>query len=139
MSVDTAQKRTLSQILSRQRHGVLRGDQRVRLSKNPFMQNTSMESAATTMPSISTVPGSREEEIPLGICVSGGILASTGLALCAHDGVQQSTASGCSATGLVYPPDLKSMIDIESMMRRLLNDQQDEAKRTIESTITRQI
>ena len=89
------------------------------------------------MPPIAAFPGSREEVIPVGNFISGGILATTSLTLGIHDGMQQSTTSGSSTTG--HEPDLQYMIGIESMMLRLLQNHQDEMKRFDDTTITKQI
>ena len=145
-SVDGHEKRVLSQPSSPQRVGASRiGDKQLRVSNNPFM--TSLRSTTDThasvdsasmeaLPAVDSFPINLSESASrvsgsAGLFVSGGNLASTGLALGIHDGRKHTSASVVPSP--VAPPllpskgDVLSIAAIEIMMNCMLTQHQNHA------------
>ena len=146
MSVDTSDKRSLSQPASpiTARHDALRTCGKLsRISKSQFMtpiqsttdMHTSVGSAIMEeLPAAESFPFNLSESAShafgsIGQFVSGGNLATTGLALGIHGGVEQASSSAisCPVVPIVSPStrqDVLSMAAIEIMMNRMFAQHQ---------------
>ena len=146
MTVDTSDKRSLSHSPSSitARHVALRiGGKLSRISKIPFMtpvrsttdMHTSVGSAIMEeLPAVASFPFNLSESASrasgsIGQIASGGNLATTGLTLGIHDGVEQVSSSAIqSPVGpIVFPSKgqhVLSMAAIEIMMSRIFAQHQ---------------
>ena len=117
MTHDHSEKRALSQPASPVRDDILRlGGKQSRIQTSPF--STPLQSQYTsveTLPQMQSFPSASDSSTHF---VHGGSLASTGLALGVHDGVQPPKVGSLT----VYASDGQSIFGMEAMIRQLFSE-----------------
>ena len=128
LSVDSVEKRALSQTASPVREGVLRGGVPARLVGSLFSTPLRTPISATeSLPAVGNFPTSTSTQF-----IAGGTLTSTGLAFDIRDGVQPLQVSASAGS----TDDGQAISDMEALIRKLFSEHKVEVNYRVSNCLT---